>query len=33
MSDIPSLAGNEQPRLVKVGEGTLQCDTARGFWV
>lgn len=33
MSDIPSLAGNEQPRLVKVGEGALQRDLARGFGV
>ena len=24
MGDISSLAGSEQPRLVKVGEGTLQ---------
>ena len=33
MGDITSLAGSEQPRLVKVGEVALQCDMARGFWV
>ena len=33
MGDIPSLAGSEQPRLVKVGQGALQWDMARGFGV
>ena len=31
MGDIPSLAGSEKPRLVKVGEGASQGDKARGF--
>ena len=33
MGDIPSLAGSEQPRLVKVVEGALQWNMAKGFWV
>lgn len=33
MGDIPSLAGSEQRGLVLVGEGVLQGDIARGFWV
>ena len=31
MGDIPSLVGNEQLRLVKVGEGALQCDMPEAF--